>query len=402
MNAPEPRQSSARPLPRAVWVLGLVSMFMDISSELVHSLLPLFLTGVLGVSVLTVGVIEGAAEAAALFAKVFSGAVSDALGRRKALAVLGYGLGAVTKPAFALAQGAGVVVAARIVDRIGKGIRGAPRDALVADLVPGDQRGAAYGLRQALDTVGAVVGPMVATLLMLALAGDIRAVFWVAAVPAAIAVGLLHFGVQEPARARPAVRVSLLRLQALRELSGAYWAVVAFGAVFTLARFSEAFLLLRAQQLGVPLAWVPLVMVPMSIVYALTAYPFGKLADTLSRPLLLALGLVVLVAADLVLAFAREYRGLLVGVCLWGLHLGITQSLLSAMVADAAPEDRRGTAFGLFNLVSGVALLVASALAGFLWDRFGSATTFLTGAGLAVAGLVGALVVGAIGTPGRR
>ena len=375
------------PLPRAIWVLGFVSLLMDISSELIHSLLPLFLVGSLGISVLVVGLIEGLAEAAALIAKVFSGALSDYLRRRKLLAVVGYGLGALAKPAFALAQGAGMVVAARLVDRVGKGIRGAPRDALVADLVGSGQRGAAYGLRQSLDTVGAFVGPLLAVALMLLFAGDFRAVFWVAVIPAALAVLLLVIGVSEPAPKAGGAPAQPIRRDALRRMGAAYWRVVAVGAVFTLARFSEAFMVLRAEQLGVAAAFVPLVMVAMNLVYALSAYPIGKLADSMTRSTLLAGGMLSLVAADLVLAFAPGWPMLLFGVALWGLHMGMTQGLLAAMVADAAPQHLLGTAFGLFNLVSGLAMLMASAIAGLLWDRLGAQTTFLAGAGFAAAAL---------------
>jgi len=377
-------------MPSGVWVLGFVSLLMDLSSEMVHSLLPLFLVGVLGVSVLAVGVIEGIAESTALIVKVFSGALSDWLGRRKGLAVLGYALGALSKPAFALANGAGVVVAARFVDRVGKGIRGAPRDALLADITPSAMRGAAYGLRQSLDTVGAFLGPLVATLLMLLWAGDFRAVFWVAVIPAVLSVALLAFGLREPAATAPAaVRRNPIRREALARLSGAYWGLVALGAVFTLARFSEAFLVLRAEGLGVAVAFVPLVMVAMNLVYAATAYPFGRLADRISRRALLAGGLLVLIAADLVLASATHWGALLAGVALWGVHMGMTQGLLAAMVADAAPDDLRGTAFGFFNLVSGLAMLVASVLAGLLWQFVGPAWTFLAGAVFAALALLG-------------
>ncbi|MBB5273245.1 MFS family permease [Quisquiliibacterium transsilvanicum] len=389
-----PRGLAARPpLPRAIWVLGFVSMLMDISSEMIHSLLPLFLVGSLGLSVLTVGLIEGVAEATALIVKVFSGALSDYLRRRKLLAVLGYALGALSKPAFALAQGAGVVVAARFVDRIGKGIRGAPRDALVADLVAPGQRGAAYGLRQSLDTVGAFAGPLLATALMVLFLGDFRAVFWVAVVPGVLAVMLLLVGVREPEPREGRAPVNPIRREALGRLGAAYWAVVALGAVFTLARFSEAFLVLRAEQLGVAVSFVPLVMVAMNLVYALCAYPFGRLADSVSHTWLLGWGLLVLVAADLVLAFAPGWPTMLLGVALWGLHMGMTQGLLAAMVAHTAPEDLRGTAFGFFNLVSGLAMLLASVIAGLLWDRLGSQATFLAGGGFAVAALA-ALAVG--------
>lgn len=353
---------------------------MDVSSELIHSLLPVFLVTGLGASALMVGLIEGAAEATALVVKVFSGVLSDYWGRRKPLAVLGYGLGALSKPLFALASSAGLVLAARLIDRVGKGIRGAPRDALVADIAPPALRGAAFGLRQSLDTVGAFLGPLLAMGLMLAWANDFRAVFWVAVVPGWLAVALLVFGVREPERPAHLARVNPLRREQLASLPAAYWWVVAVGAVFSLGRFSEAFLVLRVQQGGLPLALAPLVLIAMNIVYSLAAYPFGTLADRLDHGRLLAAGLAVLILADLLLAV--EDRGALAwaGIALWGLHMAMTQGLLATMVADAAPAALRGTAFGVFNLVSGVALLGASALAGWMWDRYGAAQTFVAGA----------------------
>jgi MFS family permease len=369
-------------------VLGFVSLLMDVSSEMVHALLPMFLVGSLGVSVLAVGLIEGVAESTALIVKVFSGTLSDYLGRRKGLAVLGYAMGAFTKPVFAMASGLGAVVAARFIDRVGKGIRGAPRDALIADITPPHQRGAAFGLRQSLDTVGAFLGPLLATALMLLWANDFRAVFWVAVVPGLLAVVLLVLGVREPPRPVAARPVNPISRAALARLGPAYWRVVIVGAVFTLARFSEAFLVLRAQQVGIAVAWVPLVMVAMSGVYAASAYPFGKLSDTMDHRRLLALGLAVLVAADLVLAAAGGWPLLLVGVALWGMHMGMTQGLMAAMVADTAPADLRGTAFGFFNLLSGLAMLLSSAIAGLLWDGFGAAFTFYAGAGFATLALL--------------
>lgn len=366
-------------------------MLMDISSEMIHSLLPLFLVSTLGVSVLAVGVIEGIAESTALITKVFSGALSDYLGRRKGLAVFGYGLGALSKPVFAMATGAGWVVAARFVDRIGKGIRGAPRDALVADVTPPELRGAAFGLRQSLDTVGAFAGPLLAVALMLLWQNDFRAVFWVAVVPGFMAVAVLFYGLHEPASQTAQKRVNPIRREALRRLDQAYWWVVVVGAIFMLARFSEAFLVLRAQDLGVPVAYVPLVMVAMNLVYAACAYPFGKLADRMSHRRLLALSLVVLVAADVALALATHWGALLAGVALWGVHMGMSQGLLAAMVADSAPADLRGTAYGFFNLVGGIAMLFSSALAGLLWETWGAATTFWAGAGFCVAALAALL-----------
>ncbi len=384
---PSPANSSASStrLPAGIWALGFVSLLMDISSELIHSLLPVFMVTTLGVSMLTVGLIEGAAESTALIVKVFSGALSDYWGRRKPLAVLGYGLGALSKPLFALASTAGLVLGARLIDRVGKGIRGAPRDALVADIAPPSMRGAAFGLRQSLDTVGAFLGPLLAIALMLLWANDIRAVFWVAVIPAVLSLAVLLFAVHEPVRPAADRPVNPIRRENLRRLSRSYWWVVGMGAVFTLARFSEAFLVLRAQQGGLALAWTPLVLIVMSAVYSAGAYPFGKLSDKVDHRALLACGLVVLVAADLLLAAGDSGPVLWVGIALWGLHMAMTQGLLAAMVAQEAPADLRGTAFGFFNLVSGMALLVASGMAGFLWDRWGAPATFFAGA--AIAGL---------------
>ena len=387
-----PLASPAKRLPASIWALGFVSLLMDVSSEMIHSLLPVFLVTSLGVSMLAVGLIEGAAEATALVLKVFSGVLSDWWGRRKPLAVLGYGLGALSKPLFAIAPTVGWVVTARLIDRVGKGIRGAPRDALVADLAPPGMRGAAFGLRQSLDTVGAFLGPLLAMGLMLLWANDFRAVFWVAVIPAALCVALLLVGVQEPERAASTVRNNPIRRENLRRLGGAYWWVVALGAVFTLARFSEAFLVLRVQQGGLPLAWTPLVLVLMNVVFALGAYPLGKLADSTRHTTLLAWGLVALIAADALLAFSDRGAPAWLGIALWGLHMAMTQGLLATMVADTAPADLRGTAFGMFNLVSGVALLVASGLAGLLWDRLGASATFGAGILFATLALAGVLV----------
>jgi len=375
-------------MPAGIWALGFVSLLMDISSELIHALLPVFLVTGLGASMLVVGLLEGAAEATALIVKVFSGALSDWWGRRKPLAVLGYSLGALSKPLFALATTMEPVVAARLLDRVGKGIRGAPRDALVADIAPPALRGAAFGLRQSLDTVGAFLGPLLAMGLMLVWANDFHAVFWVAVIPAFLCVALLVFGVQEPERPAGTPRTNPIRRENLRRLEPAYWWVVGIGAVFTLARFSEAFLVLRAQQGGLPLAWVPLVLIVMNLIYALGAYPFGQLADRVDHRKLLAWGLVLLIAADGLLAWSD--RGLFVwgGVVLWGLHMAMTQGLLATMVADTAPADLRGTAFGMFNLVSGLSMLLASALAGLLWDQWGAPSTFAAGAAFCVAALV--------------
>ncbi|HYS65576.1 MAG TPA: MFS transporter [Paraburkholderia sp.] len=379
-----PRASVLQQIPRSVWVLGFVSLLMDVSSEIVHSLLPMFLMASLGASATTIGLIEGIAEATAPAVKVFSGTLSDYLGNRKWLAVAGYGLGALSKPLFAIAPTIGIVVTARILDRVGKGIRGAPRDALVADVTPPHLRGAAFGLRQSLDTVGAFLGPLLAVVIMLVWADNFRLAFWLAVIPGLLAVALLAFGIEEPAREPGAKRVNPIRWESVKQLGAGYWRVVVVGGVFALARFSEAFLVLRAMGIGVPIALVPLVMVAMNVVYALSAYPFGKLADTTSHTRLLIAGLAVLIAADVVLAHGAHWSVVLVGVALWGLHMGMTQGLLATMVAQTAPAHLRGTAFGFFNLFSGIVTLASSVIAGALWDRLGATATFYAGAGFCV------------------
>jgi MFS family permease len=375
-------------VPRTVWTLGFVSLCMDLSSELVHGLLPVFMTAVLGASMLAVGVVEGIAEATASIVKLFSGVLSDRLGRRKPLVVFGYALAAASKPLFPLAGSVPLVLVARFMDRVGKGIRGAPRDALIADVTPAEVRGAAYGLRQALDTVGAVLGPLAAIGLMILLASDIRAVLWVAVVPAVVAVVVLIVFVREPP-ATSTAHANPLSRTALGELTLRYWFVVALGAVFTLARFSEAFLVLRAQDLGMALAMVPIVLVVMNLAYTAIAYQAGLAADQGHRNHLLLWGLVALIAADLVIASFASLAALFAGVVLWGAHMGLTQGLLSALVADTAPAPLRGTAFGVFHLVSGVALLAASVLAGWLWSEHGAAATFYAGAAFTATALAG-------------
>lgn len=390
MTGESQMEHSLRHIPSGIWVLGFVSLLMDISSEMIHSLLPLFMVTILGTSTIAVGLVEGLAESLALVVKVFSGTLSDYLGKRKGLALFGYALGAFTKPLFAVASGVGLVLTARLLDRVGKGVRGAPRDAMVADITPPQLRGAAFGLRQSLDTVGALFGPLLAVGLMLLWANDFRAVFWVAVFPGLMAVTLLLFGIREPEQRQASKGRNPIRWDNLTRLGSAYWWVVGFGAIFTLARFSDAFLVLRAQHGGIPVALVPLVMVAMNLIYAVSAYPFGKLSDQMSHMRLLTLGLLVLIAADLVLAMNDHWAVVFLGVGLWGLHMGMTQGLLATMVAVTAPADLRGTAFGFFNLASGLAMLIASVLAGFLWDQFGASFTFYAGAvfsGIAVMGL---------------
>jgi MFS family permease len=385
------RAESIKAIPRGIWALGLVSLFMDLSSELIHALLPLYMAVGLGASMLTIGFVEGIAESIALILKVFSGVVSDFFRRRKPLVVFGYGLAALTKLVFPLAPTLGWVVGARFADRVGKGIRGAPRDALIADLTPPAIRGASFGLRQALDTVGAVGGPLLALAAMAYFAGDFRAAFWIAVVPAFIAVALLVLGVEEPPAAVRAAGAAAPRLawSTVRRLPRRYAIIVGIAAVLTLARFSEAFLVLRAQNVGLSIATAPWVMVIMSAVYAVVSYPAGAAADRGHGPRLLGAGLAALIAADLVLANADSALAVFGGAMLWGLHMGLTQGLLAALVAGTAPADLRGTAFGVFNLVCGIALLVASALAGWLWQAFGPALTFYAGAAFTVVAWLG-------------
>ena len=393
---PEPPASAKgtyRALPSGVWVLGFGSLFMDTSSELIHSLLPIFVTTVLGASMVTIGVIEGVAEAAAAITKVFSGVVSDYFRNRKFLVVLGYALSAITKPVFPLAATIWWVFGARFVDRIGKGIRGAPRDALVADITPAQLRGAAYGLRQALDSVGAFVGPLLAMAFMIWLANDIKAVLWVAVVPAFIAVLLLIVAVREPESSQPGSGTgNHLTFSDAKRLPLRYWLVVALGVVFYLARFSEAFLILRALEVGLALGFVPAIMIVMNIVYALFAYPAGVAADRLSARTILVFGLGVLVVADVLLAMAESVLITFLGAAFWGLHMAFSQGLLSKLVADSAPTGLRGTAFGIFNLMSGGALLLASVIAGSLWSLFGASATFAAGASFAALAAMGLLL----------
>ena len=388
-----PSRPRWRDVPAGVWTLGFVSLLMDLSSEMIHALLPVYLVTVLGTSMLSVGIIEGVAEASASIVKIFSGALSDWLGKRKVLAAMGYGLAAFTKPVFPLAGSLGWLIAARFVDRVGKGIRGAPRDALVADITPTNLRGASFGLRQSLDTVGAFLGPLAAIGLMWVTGDYIVSVFWIAVIPAFLSFALITIAVKEPERPAARRRIKMpLSGRELKRLGAPYWWIVATGTVFTLARFSEAFLVLRAQSAGLSLALVPAVLVIMNITYALSAYPIGALSDRVDRMTILITGLVMLFVADVVLALATGIMAVAIGAALWGLHMGFTQGLLAALVADTAPAELRGTAYGVFNLVSGLALLLASVVAGTLWDVAGPRATFLAGAALTVLTVIGLIV----------
>lgn len=375
-------------IPRTVWALGFVSLFMDLSSEIIHALLPVFLTATLGASVTVVGIIDGVSEATASISKIFSGYVSDKMGHRKPLILLGYGMAALTKPLFVIAQGAGVVLGARFADRIGKGLRGAPRDALIADVTPAAIRGRAFGLRQSLDTVGAFLGPLLAIGLMILFKDDMRAVFWIAAIPAMISAMIVLLWVKEPSSPAGNGYCAPIRVHELRQFGRGFWLVAGIGIVFTLARFSEAFLILKATEHGLPLALAPLVLVAMNVVYSLGAFPAGILSDRIAPRGLLLAGLLCLIAADFALAFGTSIAHIFVGICLWGAHMALTQGLLAKMVADRSPDRLRGTAFGVFNLLTGIAMLIASVLAGYLWDVAGSSATFIAGGAFAVAALV--------------
>ncbi len=387
MAASDSMMGRLKDVPAGVWALGFVSMLMDFSSEMIHALLPIYMVTVLGTSTLAVGIIEGIAEAAAAITKIFSGALSDWLGKRKWLAAFGYGLAAFTKPIFPLASSLTWLIAARFIDRVGKGIRGAPRDALVADLALPEVRGASFGLRQSLDTIGAFVGPLLAIPLMLVTANSFTTVFWIAVIPAFLAFFLIVFAVQEPERPPGLRKVkSPLSRAELARLGTGYWRVVIIAGVFTLARFSEAFLILRAQTVGLPIA---LVLVVMNVVYALAAYPAGVLSDRMNRHAILIVGLILLIVADFVLGLSTGIAGVAIGVILWGLHMGLTQGLLATLVADTAPVELRGTAYGMFNLITGLALLAASVIAGALWDVIGPKGTFLAGAAFTAFAVIG-------------
>lgn len=381
-----------RRLPKTVWALGFVSMFMDVSSEIIHALLPLFLTTALGASVAVVGVIDGVAESTASITKVFSGYLSDKTRKRKPLILIGYGLGALTKPLFAVAASPALILGARFADRIGKGLRGAPRDALIADVTPAALRGSAFGLRQSLDTVGAFAGPLLAIALMSLFAGDFRMVFWVATVPAAIAVVLVIAGVRETDRPSDATPAPPISIRDFSRFDAAYWSIVAIAVLMTLARFSEAFLILKAHDVGLAIALAPAVLVVMNLVYALGAYPAGVAADRFSARTLLLAGLAALIAADALLATATSLAATFAGIVLWGVHMALTQGLFAKLVADHAPDALRGSAFGLFNLATGLAMLAASVIAGVLWTAFGPEWTFVAAGtfALAAAGLASA------------
>lgn len=403
MPAPMPDHVPTAPvrpaIPATVWMLGIVSLLMDVSSEMINALLPLYLAGGLGVSMLAIGFIEGLSVAIATAAKFLSGVLSDFSRRAKPLAVLGYGLGALSRLIFPLAVGLDQIVLAKAMDRVGKGIRGAPRDAIVAAVSPPPIRGASFGLRKSLDTVGGFIGPLVAVLAMILLAGDIPAVFWIAAIPAALCMIVLVFFVHEPPGIHQRRRGGFRLADSLR-LNRAVWAVIGLASVIMLARFSEAFVLLKALEAGLAPAWVPLSLVVMHAAYGLTAFPVGRLSDRIGTGGLLLVSLVFLIAAHLTLAFAGTVWIYVIGTVLWGLHMGFSQGLLGAMIAGATPDHLKGSAFGTFNLVTGIVVLLGNTLAGWLWHSAGAAMPFLVGAGLSVAAMIGIAMKGRLSPRG--
>jgi len=374
------------PLPRNVWVLGLVSLLMDLSSEIYHALLPAFITVVLGLPATALGAIDGVAEATANFAKLGSGRLSDLSRRRKPWVVAGYGLAALSKPLFPLATSAPLVMAARFADRIGKGIRGSPRDAMIADETAPEIRGRAFGLRQAMDTIGALLAPIVAIGLMLLLANDIRLVFWIAVLPAAASFLLAWLALREPEQALAPLKRSPF-FAGFRQLDKDTKRLLAVGFLFGLARFSEGFLILKGLEVGLSETWSPLTLAVFNLAYVALAYPAGALSDRMSPRSILMAGIAVLVAGDLVLAGSGTLAGVVLGAGLWGAHMALTQGIFSRMIADSAPEALRATSFGAFWFVSGAAGLLASLGAGLLWDRDGSSAIFLTSAAVAAAAL---------------
>ena len=378
---------AARPsLPRNVWVLGFVSLFMDLSSEVYHALLPAFITLVLGLPATALGAIDGVAEATANFAKLFSGRFSDRSLKRKPWIMGGYGLAALSKPLFPLAATAPLIMLARFADRIGKGIRGSPRDAMIADETPPEVRGRAFGLRQALDTVGALLAPLLAIGLMALLASNIRAVFWIAVIPAAISFLLAWLVLREPEQHLAPIKKSPF-FAGFRQLDKETKRLLQVGFLFTLARFSEGFLILKGIDIGLSEAMSPLTLAIFNLAYVALAYPAGSLSDRVSPRLILIAGMAVLIAGDLVLAKTHNFAGLVIGTTLWGAHMALTQGIFSRMIADSAPDELRATSFGAFYFVTGIAGLLASLGAGWLWDRQGPESTFLTSAGVAAAAL---------------
>jgi len=357
-------------------LLGLVSLLTATSSAMVYGLLPVFLVKVLGASIGIVGVMEGLAEASNSAMRLLSGITSDWIGRRKPVVAFGYLLSAANKLVFPMAESVSIVFVARLVDRFGKGVRDAPRDALISDLTPSHIRGSGFGLRTALYTMGFVLGPLAAIGLMVASGDNFRLVFAIAVAPAFAAVGILLFAIgEDPAQSSREARFRI-RLSHLSRLPAAFWWSISVASLLSLARYSPAFLVLKASDVGIDPAFVPLILVFTHTVFSAAAYPFGALADRVDHRLQLALAVAVLLAADLVLAAGGTMVTAFLGASLWGLQMGVSEGLLSASVANAAPDDLRGTAFGIYQLAFGLAAFGASGTAGALWSIGGPPLAF--------------------------
>ncbi len=378
----------AAPLPATVWILGIASLLNDVSTEIIHSVLPLYMVTALGASFIAVGLLEGTAEALASVLKVGAGGLSDLLGKRKALVVSGYALSTLVKGCYALAGDMTMVMIARLGDRVGKGIRVGPRDALVADSTSPEQRGAAYGLRQSLDTVGAVIGPGLSFVLLSLWHMDYKNIFAIAIVPGIIAVLLLLIGVREPEKRESKSDDKKLHKDLLKRLSPAYWSLVVVSFLFNLGNSSDAFILLKGKEAGLALGMVPLMLVVMNVFYAACAYPAGKLSDKLGRVAMLRVGLLFYALVYLGFAFCNTQWQVWTLMALYGVQLGLTQGTLLALVSDVTDADTRGTAFGMISLVTGLALLPASLIAGFLWQNVGSWATFGAGTVCSVVALI--------------
>jgi len=384
MDSKNKNMSKLKKIPKSIWTLGIVSLFMDISSEIIHSLLPIFMVSILGSSIIAIGIVEGISEATFLLIRIFSGVLSDYLGKRKIISVIGYGISALSKPLFPLANSVSLILIARFFDRLGKGVRESPRDALIGDIAPKSIRGACFGLRQSLDTIGALIGPIVAILGLLIFSNNIRAILWVSVIPAILSVVIFIVGIHDVEhKYTEDEKTFIFKFKNIFKIGTEYWQIVLIGGLLNLARFSDAFLILKAYELGLPITYVPLVMVLMNCFYAVSSYPAGILSDNINRKFILIIGIVFLIIADLVLAFTDSTWMLALGVGFWGMHMAFTKGILDAMVTDTASIRLLGSAYGIFNFVCGIAVLFASIISGVLWQVYGPFYSFSVGAFLA-------------------